>query len=110
MLARFPKDDSRTHWTRHIKDKMVFYRLGEGKIKAVIKSAERKEEGVAPNTYAVMKRNDTPKRKEEIWVMFQQRAGKKIMISAWRYPGKSKPGAQIPIPDDVLEEIKKIWF
>ncbi len=86
------------------------------------------------NTVAVMKRNDTPKRKEEIWVMYAdfknpkpmpthayrqaggRRAytlnpiGSKIMISAWRYPGKSKPGKEIPIPDDILNEIQKTWF
>ncbi len=35
---------------------------------------------------------------------------KLTMISAWRYPGKSKPGKLIPIPDDILQEIKDVWF
>ena len=121
MIFKFPKNDKNFHWTQHIKDKMLFYRISEQKIKTILKSYNRKEEGIAPNTMAVMLRNDTPKRKEEIWVMYQniQNAGndrddrktrKKIMISAWRYPGKSKAGKQIPIPDDVLQEIKDIWF
>lgn len=111
MLFRFPKNDKRFHWTQHIKDKMLFYRISEQKIKTILNSNDRREEGVALNTVAVMKRNDTPKRKEEIWVMFQNKLGhKNIMISAWRYPGKSKPGKAIPIPEDILEEIKKEWF
>lgn len=90
---------------------MLFYRISEQKIKTILKSNDRREEGVALNTVAVMKRNDTPKRKEEIWVMFQNKLGhKNIMISAWRYPGKSKSGKAIPIPEDILEEIKKEWF
>jgi len=27
------------------------------------------------------------------------------IISAWRYPGVSKPGEAIPIPDDIKNEI-----
>lgn len=128
----FPKNTKEYHWTSHIKNKMVFYRISEQKIKTILKSYDRKEEGIAPNTNAVMKRNDTPKRKEEIWVMYTNSKmsnatskiaksncplnmshstfNKVILISAWRYPGKSKPGKQIPIPDDILQEIKDVWF
>ena len=147
MLFRFPKDDKNFHWTQHIKDKMLFYRIGEQKIRTILKNPDRREEGIALNTSAVMKRNDTPKRKEEIWVMYQRAGGARsrldvgnvrndkisteenlnkrsnrssniphrtdqaarrlILISAWRYPGKSKPGKEIPIPDDILEKIKQ---
>lgn len=119
MMFRFPKNTKEYHWAQHIKNKMVFYRLSEQKIKTVLKSYDRKEEGIAPNTNAVMKRNDTLKRKEEIWVMYcasgasstlKVPGSKFVMISAWRYPGKSKPGKQIPIPDDILQEIKDAWF
>lgn len=114
---------------------MLFYRISEQKIKSILKSPDRHEEGIAPNTSATMKRNDTPKRKEEIWVMYatnvrnvgndrgagQSASGrrsivdprtssKRIMISAWRYPGKSKPGKEIPIPEDIISEIEKTWF
>ncbi len=120
-LIKFPKDDKTYRWTSHIKGKMVFYGLSPQKILTVLKSPDRKEEGIALDTLAVMKRNDTPKRKQEIWVMyavgpsestskkFNVKSSKRVMISAWRYPGKSKPGKQIPIPDDILMEIKE-WF
>lgn len=109
-MIKFPKNDSKTRWTRHIKDKMLFYRISEQKIKTILKSPNRKEEGIAQGTLAVMKRSDTPKRKEELWVMYAEQAPKKVMISTWRYPGQSKPGKEIPIPEDILEEIKKEWF
>jgi hypothetical protein len=107
---KLPKNDSRHYWTSHIKNKMLFYRISEQKIKSILKAPDRHEEGIAPNTFAAMKRNDTPKRKEEIWTMYQKRGGKSLMISAWRYPGKSQPGREIPIPEDILNEIKKAWF
>ena len=110
MIFRFPKNDKYYQWTQHIKDKMLFYGISEQKIKTILKSPDRHEEGVAPNTNAAMKRNDTPKRKGEIWVMYQKRGLKSLMISAWRYPGKSVPGKAIPIPDEILNEIQKTWF
>lgn len=122
-----------------MKDKMVYYGLGEGRIRRVIKNGARREEGVAPNTVAMMQRNDTPKRKEEIWVMVQEnkkstptpRNGggrgsdrsvgerlealrlslhkpKMTIISAWRYPGITKPGKAIPIPEDILAELEGV--
>lgn len=108
MLFRFPKDDKNFAWTRHVKDKMIQYRLSEQKIKSAMRNPSRKEEGVAPNTFAVMKRNDTPKRKEELWVMFQKKNSKTTVISAWRYPGISPKGKEIPIPEDILLELAKI--
>lgn len=116
MLIKFPKDDRQFTWTRHIKNKMIFYGLSEQRIRGVLNSPKRKEEGIAPNTVAAMKRNDKTKRKEEIWVMYQKltdnksyKSGAKLrMISAWRYPGVSKPGAQIPIPEDILNELENL--
>lgn len=131
---KFPKDDATTHWTAHVKNKMIQYSLSESRIRRVIKNGIRREEGVAPNTIALMQRNDTPKRKEEIWVMLQEsnnatkRESKKLLvterveglsqyffdnlrrpnitiISAWRYPGVTRPGRPIPIPEDTLAEI-----
>ena len=74
----------------------------------------RKEGGIAPKTTAVMKRNDTPKRKEELLVMYQKqvtsdkRQVTKIrIISAWRYPGVSPKGKEIPIPEDILKELEE---
>ena len=137
MLIKFPKDDKYFSWTRHIKNKMIFYGLSESKIRSVLKSPNRKEEGIALNTLAVMKRNDRGKKKEETWVMYtfvsqksrtdadknaEQRgkiqrksaysprksAARMRMISAWRYPGVSKAGKEIPIPPDILAELDRI--
>ena len=133
MQFRFPKDNKEYHWTSHIKNKMVFYRISEQKIKTILKSYDRKEEGIVPNTMAVMKvskdgrqaasykrgepRSFRRNEREEIWLMYQNlksnikgQKSKVILISTWRYPGKSKPGKQIPIPDDILQEIQDVWF
>lgn len=112
MLFKFPKDDKNFSWTSHVKNKMLHYRISEQKIKIILKNPSRKEDGIAPNTSAVMKRNDTPKRKEELWVMYQQKSKVKgqmpkvIVISAWRYPGVSQKGKTIPIPEDILQELE----
>jgi len=108
MLFKFPKDDKNFSWTSHVKNKMLHYRLSEQKIKAILKNPSRKEEGIAPKTLAVMKRNDTPKRKEELWVMFQKSSQKHRIISTWRYPGVSPKGKEIPIPEDVLKELENL--
>jgi len=112
ILFKFPKDDKNYSWTQHVKNKMIQYRLSGQKIRNILINPSRKEEGIAPNTLAVMKRNDTKKRKEEIWVMYQQLAKseklrtKKIrFISSWRYPGVSPKGKEIPIPEDILREL-----
>ncbi len=110
-------------WTNHVLQKMAFYRLSESRIKRVLRNTKRTEEGIAPDTVASMQRNDTKKRKEEIWVMYQvnkkskmnkfaasdrkkQKLGKIIIISAWRYPGVSPTGKKIPIPEDILEDLR----
>ncbi len=109
FLARSGK----LHWTFHARDKMRFYRLSEARVKRVIHSPKRVEDGVAPNTVAMMQpstassvkyqASSDEKRetwKQEIWVMVQkQRANSKgqivKIISAWRYPGMSKPKSEI---------------
>ena len=39
--------------------------------------------------------------------MYQDIKNKNLrkIISAWRYPGVSKPGEEIPIPKDIRQEI-----
>ncbi len=116
MLFKFPKNDANYYWTQHSKTKMLQYRISEQKIKTILKNPARREEGIAPKTVAVMKRNDTPRRKEEVWVMYQEAKGekgllagrqgkKKRIISTWRYPGISPKGKRIEIPEDTLEEL-----
>jgi len=112
-----PKNTKEFYWTNHIKRKMRYYGLGEGRLKRILKTPQRKEEGIAPETIAVMQSAGT-KKPTEIWLMYQlalrsaSRQGglvgkKKKMISAWRYPGVSPKGKEIPIPEDILEELKR---
>ena len=121
MFTKFPKDDHILSWTRHIKNKMMFYGLSESKIRRILKSPKRREEGIAPRTMAAMQRNDRAKKKEEIWVMYQTKRkekntpGRKLglapqvrLISAWRYPGISKAGDAIPIPDHILADLAEV--
>lgn len=105
MLFKFPKNDQKYLWTSHSKGKMMYYRISEQKIKLIISRPDRKETGIAPKTLAVMKRNDSAQRKQEMWVMYQTSGLKKKIISTWRYPGVS-PKRSIPIPDDILKELE----
>ncbi len=100
-------------WTRHAREKMRFYNLSENRVKRVLRNPDRKEEGIAPNTLAVMQRTGTKKHPKEIWVMYQiikskAKSQKLKVISAWRYPGISPIGKEIPIPDDVLKDLEEI--
>lgn len=106
-MIRLPKDDKTYKWTSHIKGKMIYYRLSPQIVRGILNSPKRVEEGIAPGTSAAMKRHDTPKRKEEMWVMYKkQNLGSRfLMISAWRYPGISRAGKEIPIPNDIREEL-----
>ena len=112
-----PKNDNKFYWTRHVADKMRYYGISESLIKRIIRYPKRLEEGVAPDTFAGMTPAGSPKRPQEIWVMYQKNAkrktksekllsGKIIIISAWRYPGISPVREKIPIPQDVLGEIE----
>ena len=112
-------------WTNHAQMKMKFYGLSEGRVRRVLHSPARTEEGVAPNTFAAMqpgsyKIKDGKKVwNQEIWVMYQIKNGKsktenlkpKIgskqtkVISAWRYPGMSKDRGGLPI--EILNEMQE---
>ncbi len=104
---------------------MMYYGLSADRIKRVMRSPHRSEKGIAPDTIAVMQPGKpTPGKpgawKEEIWVMYatKKRAAndpkligpKKVIITAWRYPGKSPIREAIPIPNDILEELKNIKY
>ncbi|PIP22787.1 MAG: hypothetical protein COZ91_01345 [Candidatus Nealsonbacteria bacterium CG_4_8_14_3_um_filter_39_7] len=98
-------------WTEHSKRKMRYYRLSEGKVLRVLRRPDRKEEGIAPKTIAVMQKSGTKKRPTEIWMMYQiknEKLRKVIIISAWRYPGISPIGEKLPIPIDILEELSDL--
>lgn len=106
MRFLLPKDTERIHWTSHAKRKMRQYQLSEKRLKRVLRFPARKEEGVALETCAIMQRSGTKKRPKEIWLMYQIKNKKIRIISAWRYPGIS-PKRELPIPEDILEELLK---
>jgi len=106
MFFKEPKDTKEFYWTLHIKEKMRYYGLGEGRLRRILKTPARREEGIAPETVAVMQNAGT-KKITEIWLMYQLIGKKKKMISAWRYPGISPKGKSIFIPDDIIEELRK---
>lgn len=95
----------------HIVQKMMYYGISEGLVRRVINAPKRVEEGVAPNTIAVMQQTGG-KHKKEVWVMYQPlkvktKTGKPKLrvITAWRYPGISPVRAAVPVPDDILQEL-----
>lgn len=83
----------------------MFYGISEGRIKRVIRFPKRLEEGIVPNTIAVMQPAGT-KRYQEIWVMYKVQKPKLKIITAWRYPGKSPE--RDPIPKEVIEEVRRL--
>lgn len=104
MQFKAPKNDRQVEWTQHVVRKMMFYGISEGLVRRVVKSPKRVEEGVAPATYAAMQPTGG-KGQKEVWVMYQTKKSKVIIISAWRYPGRSPVRGPIPIPDDILAEL-----
>ena len=103
-----PKNTERIFWTKHCKEKMKFYGLSEGRLKRLLSNPKRLEKGIAPKTIAIMQPAGTKKHPTEIWLMYQK-AGKSIkIITAWRYPAISPKGEEIPIPKDILSELKTI--
>ncbi|KKW21434.1 MAG: hypothetical protein UY75_C0020G0008 [Parcubacteria group bacterium GW2011_GWC2_52_8c] len=125
-LQRFPRDDSRYQWTHHVIDKMRYYGLSEGRVRRVLASPKRREEGIAPGTVAVMQSSGSKAHPYEVWVMYQviktkaegqklkvsepfeKRIGpavRKRIITTWRYPGVSKSRGPLPIPEEILQEL-----
>jgi len=91
-------------WTNHAQRKMRFYRLSESRVKRVLHTPKRVEQGIAPDTAAMMQRAGTLKHPYEIWVMVQDTDKHRKIISAWRYPGTTKPGE--PLPEEILREVE----
>jgi hypothetical protein len=110
-LSRFklPEDDASYAWTRHVKQKMLHYRMSPSLVKRIIRHPARMEEGIAPGTVAVMQPART-KRAQEFWVMYaemQSPSKRRRVITAWRYPGISPVREVIPIPDDIVRELEE---
>ena len=109
------------YWTDHVKIKMRQYGLSKSKLLNLVYKPERTEQGIAPGTTAVMQSKKrypwskpaAQKRPPgEIWLMYQDEnpsagSGQAIrkIISCWRYPGITKPGESIPVPDDIRQEL-----
>jgi len=105
---KIPKDTEKLSWTKHSIEKMKYYGLSGQRVKRVLRHPNRVEEGIAPVTIAVMQRAGSRKRPHEIWVMYADfRKNKKRIISTWRYPGISPKGQEIPIPDEIREEVER---
>ena len=108
-------------WTEHSKIKMRQYGLSKQKLMGILYRPERKEKGIVPGTSAAMKTNkiffkvkkislsnawQKPKKAPgEIWLMYKDVKDSRKIISAWRYPGVSRPGEAIPVPEDIKIEI-----
>ncbi|MGB9681232.1 MAG: hypothetical protein ACPLXL_01680 [Minisyncoccia bacterium] len=107
-------------WTNHSLEKMAFYNLSQQRVKRVLRHPHRTEKGIVEETLASMQKAGSKKHPYEVWVMYQfkteksknkkQKEKKIIIISAWKYPGISKPGEEIPIPQDILEEVLKEYL
>lgn len=115
MQFKIPKNTRYLAWTKHVARKMMFYGLSAAKVKTVLSRYDRKEEGIAPETTAVMKKAGSKKNPQEIWVMYQDKeitqdgikSMRRVIITAWRYPGVSRPKEKIPIPEGVLAELEE---
>ena len=83
-------------WTLHARAKMNHYRLSPARVRHVLHSPKRVEEGVAPKTVAMMQPvsmkivGKKESWNQEVWVMVQDAGGVRKVISAWRYPGVTK--------------------
>ncbi len=110
MQFKAPKNNERYFWTGHALGKMQYYGLTAQRILRVINHPQRKEEGVAENTAAVMQPASVNRKKQtwssEIWAMYQLVDNKYKIISAWRYPGKSPK--RNSIPQEIIDEVRDL--
>lgn len=66
-------------------------------MRRVLHSPKRMEEGIAPNTIAMMQVAGSQKHPYEIWVMIQETKSKRKIISTWKYPGRTKPRSEVEV-------------
>lgn len=94
------------YWTKHAQAKMRYYALSEQRVRRVLKTPSRIEEGIAEGTIALMQRAGSKKHPYEVWVMVKDEKAKRKIISAWRYPGITKTGE--PLPEEILREFRAV--
>ncbi len=85
---------------------MKFYGLSKQRVRRVLHTPKRIETGIAPNTIAMMQVAGSQKHPYEIWTMIVKNKKGKRIISAWKYPGRTKPGE--PLPEEILREIREL--
>jgi hypothetical protein len=83
-------------WTRHSRYKLREHALSETRVRRVLHSPDRVEKGIAEGTVAMMRREKAIKKEYEIWVMVADKGSCRRVVSAWRYPGVTKPGESLP--------------
>ena len=83
------------HWTAHARAKMRYYGLSESRVKRILHSPARVEEGVAPKTIAVMQKAGSKAHPTELWAMVEETPLRRKVVSAWRYPGVTKSRDQL---------------
>ena len=84
-------------WTSHARAKMRYYGLSEARVKRVMHTPKRIEEGIVTGTIAMLQPAGSKKHPYEIWVMIVETPKKRRVISAWRYPGITKPRSEIAL-------------
>lgn len=75
---------------------MAEYKLSEQRVRRVLHAPLRIESGIADETIGVMQRAGSEAHPYEIWVLIQDQKDVRAVISAWRYPGVTKPGDKLP--------------
>jgi hypothetical protein len=83
------------YWTNHSRLKMRFYGLSEQRVARILHMPTRVEEGIAPKTVAYMQLAGSKKHPYELWTMIQDAKTRRKVISAWRYPGRTKPRSEV---------------
>ena len=79
------------------------YGLSEARVKRILHTPNRVEVGIAPKTIAYMQpaalkfEGKKIAWKQELWVMVVDEKSRRKIISAWRYPGVTKPGSEIAL-------------
>jgi hypothetical protein len=108
----FLKKPKKLQWTAHAQAKMRQYGLSQSRLQRVMHTPARVEEGIAPDTVAMMQPASLKiidgKRgwNQEIWVMFADAPDVRRIVSAWRYPGQTKLGT--PLPPEILRELRAL--